>query len=112
MNEGQIGQLVFLALIVALFWFFIIRPARNRQRDSVNLQRGLEVGQKVMLTSGIHGQIASLDDETLELTIAPGTVVTVHRQAVMKTLSEPDASESSESSDTDEAVRRDGDQPA
>jgi preprotein translocase subunit YajC len=67
------------------------------------------VGQKIMLTSGIHGELAGLGDETLELTIAPGTVITVHRQAVMKTLSEPDAAERS---DTDEPVPRDGEQPA
>ena len=71
-----------LLFLVLIFWLLIIRPARARQREFLKTQSALSVGDKVMLASGIFGEIASIGDETLELRIAPETVVTVNRQAV------------------------------
>ncbi len=68
--------------IALLFWFLLIRPAQRRQREMGSLQRGLTVGDEVMLTSGIFGVVRSLDEETLQLEVAPGSVVKVARAAV------------------------------
>ena len=67
-----------LLFLVVIFWLLIIRPARARQRAFLKTQSELKVGDKIMLASGI----VSVSDETLELRIAPDTVVTVSRQAV------------------------------
>lgn len=80
-----------LVLLVVAFLFLVVRPARARQREFQRLQGQLEPGQQVMLASGIFGEIVSIGDETIELQIAPGTVVTVNRHAVSRVvLSEPD----------------------
>jgi len=71
-----------LLFLVVIFWLLIIRPARARQRAFLKTQSELKVGDKIMLASGIYGEIVSVSDETLELRIAPDTVVTVSRQAV------------------------------
>ncbi|CAN5680899.1 preprotein translocase subunit YajC [soil metagenome] len=76
-------------LIALVFWFLIVRPQRRRQQDLASTQSSLDVGTEVMLGSGIFGTVASLDDETLRLEIAPGTTVKVARQAVAKVLSTP-----------------------
>ena len=70
-----------LLFLVVIFWLLIIRPARARQRAFLKTQSELKVGDKIMLASGIYGEIVSVSDETLELRIAPDTVVTVSRQA-------------------------------
>ena len=75
-----------LLFLVLIFWLLIIRPARARQRDFLKTQSELAIGNKVMLGSGIFGEIASIGDETLELRIAPETVVTVNRQAVARVI--------------------------
>ncbi len=75
--------LLFLFLI---FWLLIIRPARARQRDFLKTQGELAIGNRIMLASGIFGEIASIDDDALELRIAPETVVTVNRQAVARVI--------------------------
>lgn len=75
-----------LLFLVLIFWLLIIRPARARQREFLKTQSELAIGTKVMLASGIFGEIASIDDETLELRIAPETVVTVNRQAVARVI--------------------------
>ena len=75
-----------LLFLVLIFWLLIIRPARARQRDFLKTQSELSVGDKIMLASGIFGEIATIGDETLELRIAPETVVTVNRQAVARVI--------------------------
>lgn len=80
-----------LLFLVVIFWFLIIRPARSRQREFLKTQSALSVGDKVMLASGIFGEIATIADGTLELRIAPETVVTVNRQAVAKVIRDADA---------------------
>lgn len=75
-------QFLPLLLLAVLFWFLVLRPARKRQREFAGLQGQLTPGQDVMLASGIHGVLATVDDDTVQLRIAPDVVVTVARQAV------------------------------
>ncbi|MCW2830248.1 MAG: yajC [Aeromicrobium sp.] len=83
-----------LVLLVVAFVFLVIRPARGQRREFQKLQSQLEPGQRVMLSSGIFGEVASLDGETAELQIAPGTVITVNRHAISRVVvdlpAEPD----------------------
>ena len=82
MNDGL--QYLPLLLLVVLFWFLVLRPARARQREFAALQTALAPGQQVMISSGIHGEVVSLGDATAELRIAPDVVVTVARQAIAR----------------------------
>ncbi|CAN5848465.1 preprotein translocase subunit YajC [soil metagenome] len=84
MNAEQVAGLLPLLLIVAVFWFLVMRPARRRQQDAARLQRNLAVGDRIMLTSGIFGSVRAIGDESLEVDAAPGVVLSVHRQAVAK----------------------------
>jgi preprotein translocase subunit YajC len=77
-------------LLLVVFYFLVMRPARNRQRDAATLQAGLEVGTAVMLTSGIFGELVHVGEETVRLRIAAQTVITVHRQAIGKALAAED----------------------
>lgn len=83
-------QFVFPLLLLVVFYLLIMRPARNRQREVAALQASLEVGTVVMLASGVFGELEHVGQETVRLRIASSTVITVHRQAVGKTLSTED----------------------
>ena len=81
---NNLASLIPLVLILLVFWFLIIRPQRRRQQQLSSTQSSLGVGSEVMLTSGIFGRVSSLEDETVQLEIAPGTTVKVARQAVVR----------------------------
>jgi preprotein translocase subunit YajC len=81
-----LGGLLPLLLIALVFWFLIVRPQRRRQQALVATQSSLDVGSEVMLGSGIYCTVASLEDETIHVELAPGVVVKVARQAVAKVL--------------------------
>jgi preprotein translocase subunit YajC len=81
--------LVILAAMIG-FWAIVMRPARNQQKRVERLQNELEVGQEVVLSSGIFGTVRALSDRRVELEVAPGTVLTVARQVVVRRVSELD----------------------
>ena len=88
MSSDQSSSLIFLVIIVAAFWFLVLRPARKRTAQAAQLQRSIELGDRVMLTSGIYGYITGLGTETLLLEVSDGVEVTAHRQAVAKVMPE------------------------
>ena len=63
------AQLLVILLVLVFFWVIVMRPARNQQRRVQQLQHGLEVGQEVVLSSGIFGTIRSLTDGRAELEV-------------------------------------------
>jgi len=85
--RGLAGLLPFV-LIALVFYVLIMRPQRRRQQALASTQSTLLPGVEVMLTSGIFGRVASLDDETVQLEVSPGTVVKVSRQAVVRVVAE------------------------
>lgn len=78
------AQLLVILVAIVAFWAIVMRPARNQQRKVQQLQRDLEVGQRVVLSAGIFGTIRSLTDTRAEIEVAPGTVLTVARQVVVR----------------------------
>lgn len=73
-----------LILVVVAFWFLVLRPARNRQKDFQATQNSLAPGARVMLASGIFGELVTVGEQEVELRIAPDTIITAARQAVAK----------------------------
>ncbi len=78
----ELVSLLPLVAIALLFWLLIIRPNSRRQKEIARMQAALSVGDQVMLTSGIFGQVRSTDDERLQVQVADGVVLTVARGAV------------------------------
>jgi preprotein translocase subunit YajC len=78
------AQLLVILVAMVGFWAIVMRPARTQQKKVEQLQRELEVGQEVVLSAGIFGTIRSLTDTRAEVEVAPGTVLTVARQVVVR----------------------------
>lgn len=81
-------QLVVLLLALAGFWFIVVTPARKAQKRQAELQQAVEVGDEVIISAGIYGTVARIEDEKVGLEVAPGTVLTVARQAIVRRLDE------------------------
>ncbi|MET0930822.1 MAG: preprotein translocase subunit YajC [Aeromicrobium sp.] len=88
---NDVASILPFVLLAVIFVVLVIRPARARRREFESLQGQLEIGQRVMLASGIYGELVTVDDDTIGLRIAPETVVTVNRHAVSRVIPpEPD----------------------
>ncbi len=91
-----LSSLIFLALLIGIFYFMLIRPQKKRADQHRNLVNSLEVGDEVVTIGGLFGRIGALDDEGLDLEIAPRTTVRVLKSAVARKITDtsPDEDES------------------
>lgn len=78
----ELVSLLPLVGIVLLFWLLVIRPAQRRQKATVRMQESLQVGDEVMLTSGIFGTLRTLEEDRVRVEVADGVVLEVVRAAV------------------------------
>ena len=75
-------SLIFMLGIVVLFYFVLIRPRQRQQRQTQDMLANLQVGDEIVTTSGIYGQIEEFDEGTLFLRVADEAVIKVARQAI------------------------------
>jgi preprotein translocase subunit YajC len=75
-------QLIPFALVLAIFYFIILLPMKRKQQKVQEFVNGLKVGDKVVTTGGIHGQITRLGEISVQLQIADKVRVEVARAAI------------------------------
>jgi preprotein translocase subunit YajC len=71
MNATLIMQLV---LMIAVFYFLMIRPQQQRAKKEKAFENGLKVGDRIITKSGIHGKIAELSDDTIVVETMAGKI--------------------------------------
>lgn len=82
--------LLIIVVLFGVFYFAIIRPQRNRQRQAQQTQRAVVPGQRIRTTSGMYGTVVSGDDRDVVVEVAPGVQIKMLRRAVMEVLPEDD----------------------
>jgi preprotein translocase subunit YajC len=82
--QGASGLYQFLpfALILGIFYFLILRPMKDKQAKIQEFQTALKVGDKVVTTGGIYGQITRLNEKSVQVQIADKVRIEVARAAV------------------------------
>ena len=84
-GAGQQGGLLsFLpfAIILGIFYVLILMPMQRRQKKVQEFQESLKVGDKVVTTGGIYGQITRVNDKSVQLQIADKVRIEIARAAV------------------------------
>ena len=67
-NNSQIIMLVVMGVaLVAVLYFFSIRPQRKQEREQNEMRNSLAVGDEITTIGGIIGKVVSIRDETLVL---------------------------------------------
>ncbi|HET8560684.1 MAG TPA: preprotein translocase subunit YajC [Marmoricola sp.] len=80
---ASVQFLVIIALLV-VFWLVVMAPARRQQKKVGQLQEELRPGDPVVISAGIFGTIRTVEGNKVTLEVAPGTVLTVARQVVVR----------------------------
>ena len=75
---------VYLVILVAAFFLLVVRPQRRQMSAHRALVASLEPGDEIVTTGGILGTIQSIDDEIVELEVAPSVVLRVARGAIAR----------------------------
>ena len=75
-------QLVPFVLVLAIFYFIILLPMRKKQQKVQDFLAALKVGDKVVTTGGIYGQVTKISGDVVQLQIAQNVRVEISKNAV------------------------------
>jgi preprotein translocase subunit YajC len=75
-------QVVPFALILGIFYFIILLPAKRKQQKVQAFLDNLKENDKVVTTSGIYGQISRINGDKVQLQIADKVRIDVSRAAI------------------------------
>ena len=81
---GASGFIQFLPiiLIVAVFYFLLIRPQQKRQRELQDTIASLKIGDRVVTTGGIIGVITTVRETSFIIRSADKSILEIARTAV------------------------------
>ena len=95
------GSIIFLAALLGIMYFIMIRPQQRQMKAHAALIRSLEEGMVVVTNSGIHGAIAAVEDKVVWLEVAPEVELKIAKSAIVERV--PDG-EDDEDEDDDAMV--------
>ena len=77
-GEAGVGALLVsllpMVLIFVVFYFFLIRPQKKKDKKVKDMLGALKVGDRVCTIGGIYGTIVAIKDETLTLSVGKDNV--------------------------------------
>src|SRR5215469_9850740 len=60
---SMLVQVAFFVAIFAIFYFLLIRPQQKQRRDRDTMLSAVKPGDRVVMSSGLHGTIVKLADQ-------------------------------------------------
>lgn len=106
-QASMISSLLMLVLMVAVFYFILIRPQRKKEKKVRDMIASLKVGDEVASIGGIHGKITRIKDDVFVLETGVGTTksyITLERASISRLIKEGSAKESEVASIPDEVA--------
>ena len=83
---GMISTLIMFGAIFAIFYFMIIRPQQKKAKEREKLLSAVQKGDKVILSSGLYGSVAGLEDKTVLIDVGNNVKMKFDRSAIASVL--------------------------
>lgn len=87
-GSGQMVSLIPFVAIIAIFYFFIIRPQNKKQKETEKMINALKKGDKVVTIGGIHGVVSSTKEKTIVVKVDSNTSIEFNRTAIAAVVSD------------------------
>lgn len=80
---GDIGSILPILLMFAVVYFFMIAPSLKKQKKERAFAKELKKGDRVVMTSGIHGKVLDFSEKLNAVIIETGAgKITFDRSAI------------------------------
>lgn len=83
-QQSPAQMFIMLALIIVVFYFFMIRPQMKRQKELRNFRDSLKKGDKIITTGGIYGKIAAINENIVTIDVGNEVTIKVDKAAIIK----------------------------
>jgi preprotein translocase subunit YajC len=75
--------------IIALFYFFFIRPQRKQKKELEEMRSNLKKGDKIVTIGGIYAEVLNVEKDNLVISTRPNDVkFTIAKWAVRSLIQE------------------------
>jgi preprotein translocase subunit YajC len=81
--QSYLPIIIILVLLFGMFYFLMIRPARQRERKHDEMVEQLQVGDKVITAGGIYGRVKSISEDSVILEIESGATIRVTKGSIV-----------------------------
>ncbi|MFT4072831.1 MAG: preprotein translocase subunit YajC [Dysgonamonadaceae bacterium] len=81
-GQSMWSSVIMIVAIIAIFYFFMIRPQQKRQKALQEARSSMKVGDKVVTAGGIHGRIREVSDSYFLVEISEGVKIKVDKASV------------------------------
>lgn len=76
------SSVIMIVAIIAILYFFMIRPQQKRQKELQEAREAMKVGDKVVTAGGIHGRIREVSGSYFLVEVADGVKIKVEKTSV------------------------------
>ena len=83
---GGIMDFLPLVALLAVFYFFILRPQQKRAKEHKVMMEALQKGDEVITIGGMLCRVSKVGEENVAVEIADGIVVQVQKAAIQNVL--------------------------
>jgi preprotein translocase subunit YajC len=83
---GSFQSLIFLVIIIALFYFVLIRPQMKQSKEHKKMLNEIKAGDEVLTTAGILGKVRTMGENFIDLEISNEVTVKIQKQALAKVM--------------------------
>ena len=88
-----IGAILWMVILIAIFYFLLYRPQQQQRKKHQEFINSLKKGDKVVTSGGIIGEIKGIDEKTVNLKVAEGTMIKVLKSAISAPYEEKQSNE-------------------
>ena len=90
-----------IVLIFGVFYFLLIRPQQQRDKQLKTMLANLKKNDKVVTSGGLHGRVTDLGEDVITLEVAPNVRVRVSRAHITTVLTAPKAEDKNKSKENE-----------
>ena len=90
------SQLLVMGAIIAVFYFFMIRPQQKKAKEQKKFSEEIKKGDYVVTIGGAHGRVAEIEDDTVILEVERGGRIKFNKSAISMESSKAAAGKKSE----------------
>lgn len=91
------STLIMFGSIIAIFYFMILRPQQKKQKQHKHMMDSLKKGDKVVMSGGVHGTIAGMDEKTVLVQVADNVKMKFEKVGIASVVREAEAAEKKDS---------------
>ena len=82
---------VAVVLMIAIFYFFLIRPQKKQEKEAKKMLSELKKGDKIVTIGGIHGVVFAVKEATVVVKVDDGAKIEFTKSAIAKVVNDAPA---------------------